>query len=161
MGTFNSWDNAFQTAQFLQCLHGLHICDRHVFYAAAVTQISMFRPHARIIQSCGNRMGKLHVAVFILQQIRFHAMQNANLADRHGAGMLSAFNSQPGSLHANQFHRRLLNKFRKHPNRVGTAAHTGHNHIRKPPFRLHQLAFCLLADYPLELLYHLGVRVRP
>ena len=66
VGGFNGRDNAFRLCQIFKSAYGFIISNGDIFGPSCIIKMRMLRSHARIIQSCGNGMGKLHISILIL-----------------------------------------------------------------------------------------------
>ena len=113
----------------------------------------MFRSDARIIKSCGNRIYRSDLSVFILAEIRFHTMENSQTAGCNGCCCFRCIRSPSCCLATDQLNRRIVDKVIKCANSIGTAAYAGKHCIRKLSFFFHQLFLDLLGDNCLEISY--------
>ena len=66
MGTLDGGNDSFYLAKLQQGIHRFLVGDGYIFHSAAVSQIGMLRSYTRIIQSCGDGMGKLDISIVIL-----------------------------------------------------------------------------------------------
>jgi hypothetical protein len=74
---FKSWNDTFQTTQQLKPVQGFAIGDRHVFGTTDVLEIRVLWTDARVIQSRRDRVGGMHLAVLVLQQVAQRSVQHA------------------------------------------------------------------------------------
>ena len=152
VGRLKCRDDALRAAQELEGLHHLGIGDRLVAGPSGGSQMTVFGPDARIVQSGADRLRLQDLAELVLHQVGLHAVDHAGGAPT---------NSSPaGGFHPDQFGRRI-GEAGEDPDGVGTASHAGHYHVRRPPQQGLALLPGLEAEHLLEGTHHPGVGVRP
>ena len=87
MGWLKRWNDTFGAAEQLECGKGLDIGHVVIPHAANFLKPAMFGADARIIQASGDRMRLGDLAVCILQQIGFVAVEDAGATARQRRGM--------------------------------------------------------------------------
>ena len=126
--------------------HRLIIIDRHIFGAAAVFQLAMFRADAGIIQPGRNRMRLDDLPIRILHQVDACRAARPPWLGGQRRGMPAAGDpvppaSTPISLHAWHFDIGI-----EQPDRVRTAAHAGNHRIRLTTDHFRHLHLAFVAD---------------
>ena len=121
----------------------------------------MFRPDSRIIQPCGDGVDLSDLAVFILTEIGFHAVEDSQAAGGDGGGILIRIDTVSGGFASHQRNTRLVDEVVEEPHGVAAAADAGDQHVRKLSFGFHKLGFYFLADNALEITDDRGERMRP
>ncbi len=125
----------------------------------------MLRAHRRIVHSGGNRVGRHHLSILILQQIRVAAVQYSRLAAIKAGSVLSEFIAFAASFDADECDCRIINERRKNANRVRSAADTRNHEIGiSADFRT-DLSHRFVADHRLKKSDHfwigMGAERRP
>src|SRR3546814_3215641 len=90
----------------------------------------MFRPDARIVETCRERMRLGDLAVLVLQQIGLVAVEHARTPARKACRMLSGFKPVASRFHAHHAHSGVIQKGVEHADGVRSAAHAGDQHVR-------------------------------
>src|SRR4030095_5861004 len=70
-------NNPFQPAQKLKCFECLLVSNRCVLDPADIMEVSMFRPHAWVIESGGNGVSAGDLPVLVLQNIDQRTLENS------------------------------------------------------------------------------------
>src|SRR5713226_2293965 len=120
----------------------------------------MLGADARIIKARRDRMRLANLSEFILQQISFVAVQNADTARGDRGRMMRSADAEAGSLDADHPHSRILEERIEKSDRIRAAIDACDQHVRQPPFMLENLATRLAADHCLEVAHDHGIRMR-
>jgi hypothetical protein len=136
------------------------ISGREIFHPADIFQPGMFRAYAGIIEARGNRMGFLHLAFRILQQIGTRAMQHARRALRDRGGMTQRIHALACRFDAVDIHTSIVKERMKHADGVRAAADTGDNQIRQFPFLSQHLRAGFIADDSLKVAHQGRIGMR-
>ena len=129
MRTFDSRDNALDFREIVEGVHSLLVRSRHIFSAANVVQISVLGADARIIKAGRDGIYGRDLAVFILQELGLHAVENAQATVSDSSGVFGIIHAEAGRFNANQAHILVLDKVVEHAHSVGATAYTGDEHI--------------------------------
>ncbi len=121
----------------------------------------MLRSHTGIIQTSRNGISVTHLAVMVLQQIGFVAVQHADLPAVDACGMLGRVQAVTGCFYTEQGHFLFVAKCIKSSHRVGAATDTGDQRIGISPLHFADLLFYLQSDDRLKISYHHRIGVRP
>ena len=111
----------------------------------------VFRPDSGIVQSGGDGMGGLGLAVLVLEYEGSHAMQHADFPSRDRRGMASALDALAAGLEAVQRHVGVGNEIGEDAQRIGTTANASCHRIGQSAVTIQQLGPGLGADHPLKL----------
>src|SRR5271163_3180298 len=154
-------DYSFGFGQHLQRIQRLGVGHRGVFGAAHVVQPRMLGAYAGIIEACGDRMGLANLAQFVLQQVGFVAVQDADTALRNRGGVMGSTDAEAGGLDANQFDFGILDKRIEQADSVRAAVDACDQHVGEASFMLENLAARLAADDRLEVADDHRIWMRP
>ena len=133
-------DDALHAGEILKRIHRLVVGDRHILRSSDVVQIRMLRADAGIVEPGGDGVDRRDLAKFVLAEIAFHPVKDAETSGCDGGGGLEGVHASARGLTANQPHRGLVDEMIKRADGVGAAAHTGQHHIREPPLFLVHLS---------------------
>mgnify|MGYP006936159980 CR=1 FL=1 len=135
-----------------QPLHRLSISN--ILGAPCIVKMGVFRSNARIIKTSGDGINRCNLAVIILQEIGFHAMEDTWPAAGNGRCRFSRIDAASSCLHPDELDRRIGDKIIKKPHGIAAAAYAGHGHVGQAPlFFQHLLAHFLANDF-LEIADH-------
>ena len=105
-------------------------------------------------------MRGLRLAIALLQDKRARAVEHTDLVGRDGGGVASGLKPVARGLAAQQFDARVIDESRERADRVGTAAHAGHDDVGQTPLGGQQLGARLVADHALKVSHELREGVR-
>ena len=106
-------------------------------------QISVLRANTGIIQASGDGIDWGNLPVFVLAEIGFHPMENAELSGGDSRRRFKRVYAPPGSFTSYQAHCFISNKMIKAPDGIGASSHTSYYRVREPAFLLKKLLFDL------------------
>ena len=157
----DSGQDALHPSQILECLHRLGIGHRQVGRAINISQVRVLWPHARVIQTGGNRVGLRNLAILVLHQGGEGALEHTRITGgRNRCCMATGLNTVTASFSANQANRFIIDEVVERADRIRTAADTGHDSVGKRAGFREDLLACLGADDALEVAHHCWERVR-
>ena len=123
-------------------------------------QISVLGADAGIIKAGRDGVYRRDLAVFILQEVGLHAVENAQATVSDSSGVFGIIHAEAGRFNANQAHILVLDKVVEHTHSVGATAYTGDEHIGQAAFLLQHLRLNFFANNLLEIAYDGGIRMR-
>src|SRR5262249_33417099 len=94
--------NPFQSRERLKGVERLPVVDVGVLGATERAKPGMFRPDRRVVEPCRDRMGRVDVAVLVLQHVGARALKHSGAAARKSSGVTTASDRVTASLDANQ-----------------------------------------------------------
>src|SRR6185503_5903881 len=103
-------ENAFQTRQLVKRCQRLGVRRSLVLDPAAVTQVGMLGADARIVEAGGNRMGSLHLSIFILEHVAEAAMKHARMTRGERGSVLAGSQPFSRSFDPDQLHCHVVEK---------------------------------------------------
>lgn len=113
-----------------------------------------------VVETGGDGVGLLDLAILVLQQVRASAVQHARPSGREGTRVLARQPLLTASLYANDLHRLVPDEGVEEANGVGPTAHARHDRVRELARLLHELSAGLLANNGLEVTNDGGEGVR-
>src|SRR6185437_703663 len=90
----------------------------------------------------------------VLQHIGIGSLQHARRSAVKPRGMLAQFRTAPSGFHTDELHIGIGEEVIKDAHRVGTAAYTGDNGVRKSAFAGEDLLARLATDAAMEIANH-------
>ena len=159
MGTFDGGDDPFEPTQQEERFHGFVVGNGLIANTADVVQMGMLRPDGGVIQTACNGVDGGSLAVFLLQEIAFKAVQNALRTVADACGMVAMTFSTAERFNANELNG-VLEERNEHSDGVRTAADTSCYHVGQNARRLQELLPRFNADDGLEITHHLRERMR-
>ena len=144
--SFQRGDDPSSPADCLKCIQRLVVGGRLVAHPPAVFEPAVFRSDSGIVQPGGNRVGRQHLAIFILQQIAQASMQDARLPGRESGTVVSGPNSLPPGFDPYQLDFRVIHEAGEEADCIGSSPYAGHGGGRKPAIALQHLAPGLATD---------------
>src|SRR5438132_337106 len=118
----------------------------------------MLRTDRGIIQAGRNAVRELNLAMFVLQDVRLRALQYSQRAALEARRVLLGLNSLTACFDAEHLYRSILKEWIEQSDRVGTAADTSHQQIRKAPFFFQHLPACFITNHSLKIANHHRIR---
>ena len=156
MGRLQCRNDAFKLAAQLERRKGFLVGGRDIFHSAHVMQPGVFRPDARIIQPCRNRMAFSNLAIIIHQQISPIAMQYSRLATRDRSGML-LFQTVSCRLNANDLDVPVIEEGMEQAHGIGATANCRNQRVRQTAFALQHLLPGFASDHRLKIPHHFRI----
>ena len=157
---FDGRKNALVPAARLQSLERLIIRRRQIANTARGEEQGVLRAHAGIVQTGGDGVRLLDLAVLILQQHGETAVQHAGTAERQGRRVVTQTWPATAGLDSNDLHARVGHERMEGADGVRSAADARDDRIRKSPGFFEHLRTGLTADHRLQLAYEIGIRMR-
>ena len=151
MRGLNRRNNALRAGQIFKCLYRFLVGNRHVLRAAGVKQHGVLRTDARIVQTGGNRVNRCNLTVFVLTEVRLHAVEDTQTAGGQGGSGLLGVDAASGSLAADELNALVLNEVVEGADGVGTAADTSNDGVRQTAFLLQNLLLDFLGNHSLKV----------
>src|SRR5699024_4879780 len=151
VGRFECWNDALLLGEQLESFKCLSISNADVLRATGSVQVRVLWAYAWVIQSGGDRVGLLHLAVAIAHEVAASAVQNADGAIVDGRTMIAGVQSFSDGLSADKFHDFFINEICEHANGVGAATHAGDDLVRQAVDALKHLRLRLSGDDAVEL----------
>src|SRR5262249_12417109 len=134
--------------------------DRGVLEPAEVLVVRVLGPHARIIETRGDRVRLGDLAVVVLQHVAHAAVQHTDGARTQRGAVLAAADAVSPGLDAHDANARVAYERPEQADRVRASAHAGDDEIGQAAGRLPGLGARLLADDAMEVTHHHRIRVR-
>ncbi len=155
MGRFERGNQTFGARQGHERLQAGRVVDGVILGAAQILEIGMLRPHAGVVESGGDGIHRIGLALLhYLQQIGTKAVQRAGLAVGERGRMLAGLATDARGLYAHQTHARIIDEAGKNTHRVRSTAHAGRDHIGQLARLLRKLLARFAANDRLELGHH-------
>ena len=111
----------------------------------------MFRTDTRVIKTCGDRIYWSNLAVFVLAEVRFHAMEDTNRTFCNCRCMFLCIDTATCRFTTDKANAFIRNKMIEHTHRIGTATYTSHNSCWQFTFCFKDLLTRFTADDGLEV----------
>ena len=111
----------------------------------------MFRTDARIIKTCRDRIYWSNLAVFVLAEVRFHAVEDTNRALRDCRRMFFCIDATTCCFTTDETNTFVWNEMIKHAHRIRAATYTNHNSCWQLAFCFKDLLTRFTADNGLEI----------
>ncbi len=111
-------NDAFKAGERLEGFECLMVHDRHVFDAADVVQLGMLGADAGIVETGGNRVALLDLAVAVLQQVGAVAMQDTRRTCRDRGAVLVAIEALAAGFDADDLDARVIEERMENADRV-------------------------------------------
>lgn len=111
----------------------------------------MLRPDRRVIESCGNGMCELDLAVVVCEQPGFRALQDTEFATLETRSVSLRNDSIAARLDTDHAHMLVTEKRMEQTDRIRSAAHTCNQKIRQASFAFQNLLASLDTDHPMEI----------
>ena len=160
MSTLNGADDALGACQILECVYRFIIGHGHVLRASDIMQIGMLRSNAGIIQTCRDGIYRCDLSIFILTEIRLHAVEDAETARSDRRSGQRRIHALAGCLTADQLHFLIFDEIIESTHGIAAAAHAGNDCRRKLALCLQDLLLHFLADHALEVTHDHGEGMR-
>src|SRR5215208_3358765 len=111
-------DDSFAAAERLERLQRFAVGDADKRGAAGFLEVRKLRSDAGIVETGRDGVRLLHLAEFVLQDIRARTMQDANSARAERRRVAATFDAVPGGLHADELDLTVLDERIEDPHRV-------------------------------------------
>ena len=147
-------DDSLRARQELKSVHCLGVGDRLVVRASNLGEPGVLGSYAGIVQSSGDGMGRLGLAVLVLENEGAHAMQHADLSCRDSRGMPLRLNALSASLESVERDVGVGNEIGEDAERIRTTTNTCRHCIGQSAVAIKKLSARLGTDHPLELSDH-------
>ena len=118
----------------------------------------MLGTDAGVVESRGDRVRRVHLTVFVLQEIAHRAVQHAGLSLGERCGVLGCVQSVAGRFDADEFDVLVGDKRVENPDRVRPAAHARDHGSRQCAGTLEHLRARLVTDDRLKISHHSRIR---
>ena len=151
MGTLDRTDDTLGSCEVFKSFYCLIVRYRNVFGAADVMQICMLRSNARVVKACGNRVNWCDLTVFILAEVGFHTVEDAECSGCNGCCSLCGVDAASCCLASDQADIFVIDEVIEHTHRIASAADACHDGFREFSFFFEDLLSCLFADDSLEI----------
>ena len=151
MSTLDGWNNSFGSGKIFKCFHCFIICHWHIFRSSDIIKVCMFRSDTRVIQSCGNRVNRSNLSIFILTEVGLHTMEDAQTTGSNRSRCLCGIDTSSCCLTTDKTHIFIFNKIIKCSNGIGAAAHAGQYSIRKSALFFQHLFLDLFGNHSLKI----------
>ena len=161
VSSFERGDNAFGSRKFVEGGESLVVRGVDVVGATLVTQVAMLGANGGVIQTGGDGVGKLDLAVFVREEEGLGALQDTEasaletgrvlLADAH------AFATRLDANHADGF---VIKERVEEADGIAAAAHAGDEQMGEATFAGEHLTAGLVADDTVEVAHHHRVGMR-
>ena len=161
MAGFERGDDAFGTAEELEGFQCFLVGNRGVFDALHILEPGVFGADAGIVEACADRMTLGNLAVVVLQQIGFVAVEHAGEAAEEAGRVFVAVEAVTCRLHAEHLHVGIVEEGVEQAERVRAAADRRDQQIGQAADPVLHLLPRLAADHALEVAHQFGVGVRP
>ena len=160
MGAFQRGQDAFGVGEFLEGGKGFVVGGVGVFDATDVLEIGVFRADGGVVESSGNRVGELDLAVVIGEQPGLGALKDAKLAALETGSVLFRKDAETTGLDADHADRFVVEEGMEQAHRIRSATDAGDEQVRKTAFLLKNLLAGLDADHAMEIADHHRERMR-
>src|SRR5215204_361936 len=118
-------DDSFAAAERLERLQRFAIGDADERSAAGFLEVRKLWSDAGVVETGRNGVRLLHLAEFVLQDIRARSVQDTDCASAERRRMAPALDAVPGGLHADELDFAILNERIEDTHRIGAAADAG------------------------------------
>ena len=160
MGAFERGYDAFDPGKQFEGLQRLVVGHAHVLRAAGVLQVAVLGSHAGIVESRGDGMGHLDLAVRVLSGITHGAVQHTRGAQAQRRRVHVRIQPVSRAFHADQANA-VVEEGMEEPDGVAAAPHAGDEHVGETAFFLHDLLPRFPADDRLEITHQHGEGMGP
>ena len=131
MGTLDRRNDSLDSGEILERLDCLVIGNCHILGTSCIVKVCMLRSDSRVIKTCGDGIYRGDLAVLILTEIRFHAVEDSETSCRDGRRCLCCVHAASCCLAADKLNVLILDEVVECADSVGSAADTGENCVRK------------------------------
>src|SRR5271169_5574835 len=160
MCAFQRGNDALETREKVEGLHGLFVYCIRILDAARIMVERMLRSHGSVIEASGHGMGQFYLPLCILEDECLCTLEYAERAAGEPGSVLSALDAKSPSFDTIHFNGRIVEKLKEQTHGIRTAANTGDHGFRKLPLELQDLFLCLASDNRLKISNHHGERMR-
>ena len=131
MGALDRRDDSLDSGEILERIDCLVVSDRHILGPSGIVKVRMFRSDSRVIKACRDGIYRGNLAVLILAEVRFHAVEDSETSCGDGRRCLCRVHTASCCLTADELNVFIFNKVVECADGIGSAANTGKNCIRK------------------------------
>ena len=128
-----------------------HLLQVHIQRDHYRAQITHVQDRYQVIKACRDRIYWSNLTVFVLAEVRFHAMEDTHRAFAIVAACSSVSTLRPAASTTDEANAFIRNEVIEHPHRVGPTTSTSHNSCWQFAFCFKDLLTRFAADDGLEI----------